>query len=444
MIAIVVSRADSASEHIGEKLLDLADWNACQDPSRPKNEGGGTYYRTDGFELRTFEEWHLELDRPAEAFDNPDLLVFASRHSGETGALLTAHFTGNFGPAEYGGRDREFATACPAAHERVLDAFEEHAPAEYEVGMECTHHGPSSVGVPSMFVELGSGPEQWDDPDGARAVARSILDLRDAPAHQEKQLVGFGGSHYAARFERIVNETEWAVGHVGADWSLAAMDGLDPDVIEAAFERSDADHAVLDGERDRSDLETLIEELGYRVVSETWVREVGPVSLELADRLEAVLGSVEGGLRFGEPAADHDSDGEFTIESLPTEIIDAARGVNAEAVREAVETHALAFGTTENGTRVGERAAFAEAADREALVEVLIELLDREYDIEREPDAVVIRERAFDPEKAATLGIPEGPAFGKLAGGEPVEVDGRTIDPEAVQTERTRKLAYAS
>jgi len=26
MLAIVVSRADSASEHVGEHLLDLADW----------------------------------------------------------------------------------------------------------------------------------------------------------------------------------------------------------------------------------------------------------------------------------------------------------------------------------------------------------------------------------------------------------------------------------
>jgi len=68
VIAIVVSRADSASEHIGEHLLDLGDWERRDDPSRPDADGGGTYYRTDGFELREFDDLHIYLDDPAAAF----------------------------------------------------------------------------------------------------------------------------------------------------------------------------------------------------------------------------------------------------------------------------------------------------------------------------------------------------------------------------------------
>jgi len=67
VIAIVVSRADSASEHIGEHLLDLGDWERRDDPS-PDADGGGTYYRTDGFELREFDDLHIYLDDPAAAF----------------------------------------------------------------------------------------------------------------------------------------------------------------------------------------------------------------------------------------------------------------------------------------------------------------------------------------------------------------------------------------
>ena len=131
MIAIVVSRADSASERIGDHLLDLADWERREDGSRPDAEGGGTVYSREGFELREFDALHLEIEDAVEAFgdsDSPDLLVFASRHSGDTGPLLTAHFTGNFGPAEYGGVEGGLAEACPNAHARLLEAFEEYAP----------------------------------------------------------------------------------------------------------------------------------------------------------------------------------------------------------------------------------------------------------------------------------------------------------------------------
>ena len=446
MIAIVVSRADSASEHIGEQLLDLADWTEGRDDTRPDADGGGTYYRTEGVELRTFDDLHIHLDRPDAAFDDPDLLIVVSRHSGETGPLLTAHHTGNFGEAEYGGDPGRFARAPPNAAAEAVAALDRHAPPDYEVGTECTHHGPTDVGVPSMFVELGSDEAQWTDPEGARAVARAVLDLRGVDADREKQIAGFGGGHYAPTFGRIVRETAWAVGHVAADWGLEAMGNpaANRDVLRRAVGASGADTVLVEGER--PGLESVLDDLGYRVVTERWLRETGDHPLPLVDAAEARLDEVEAGLRFGDavPPADGDPAAAIAVADLPTDLVDAAHAVDAAASREAVERVAVAFETVEGGTRPRGRVALPAtdpAAAADDLTDALADVLRRgDGDVERRDDEVVVRTESFDPEAAHRLGVPEGPAFGRLADGQAVEVNGERIDPEVVRTERVERL----
>ena len=445
MLAIVVSRADDASVHIGEHLRDLEDWSVDRDDSRSDAQGGGDIWRLPDVELREFDTAHLELEDAAEAFDDPDLLVFASKHAGDTGKLLTAHHTGNFGPAEYGGADHALARACPAAHRRVVQALGEHAPDDYEIGMECTHHGPTEVGVPSMFVEVGSAQPQWDDPDAARAVAKAILDLRgvspDAPREDgtRRHLVGFGGGHYVPRFERIVRETDWAVGHIAADWCLDAMGdpAVHHEVIRATFEESAADFALLADER--PGLRDVLDDLGFRVVDETFLRETTGVSLDVVERVEDALGSVESGTRLGEHAADFE--GGIEIVPLPGALREQVQGIDQDEARTAVERHTVGFETEASGTRLGERVVVTDSAERRAIIETFATILESKYDeVEIEDDTVVAHETAFVPEKARALGISEGPTFGKLSAGQSVEVGGRTIPPEAVHEQRVHRF----
>ncbi|KTG25109.1 D-aminoacyl-tRNA deacylase [Haloferax profundi] len=433
MIGIVVSRADSASVHIGEHLLDIAEWDVQTDEGRPDADGGGTFYRREGFELREFDDLHIYLDDPAEAFDaDLDLLAVVSRHSGETGPLLTAHFTGNFGPADYGGESGHFARACPNAQRAVVAALRDHAPDGYDVGIEATHHGPTRTTVPSMFVELGSGEDEWKDPDGARAVAAAVLDIEGVDADTDRQLVGFGGGHYAPRFLRVLDDTDWCVGHIAADWQLKAMGSPDAnrDVLRRAFEASAADVALVDGDRDG--LAAVLDEEGYRVVSETWVRETAGVPLARVRELESDITRIEDGLRFG---AHIDADS-YSVVSLPDGLLGEAQGVDLDASLDAVAETTVAFHTTEGGTRAIGRAAVA-GAGYDELVERLCEILRQKYDsVVRENGAVTARVSAFDPAAARELGVPEGPAFGKLSAGQAVEVDGETIDPAHVSRER--------
>jgi D-aminoacyl-tRNA deacylase len=440
--AVVVSRADPASVHIGDHLLELADWERVVDGSRSDGEGGGAVYRTPGFELREFDDRHLDLEGVADAFVDPDLVVFASKHAGDTGPLLTAHHTGNFGPADHGGESGAFARACPNAQAHVLGALSEHAPSGYDVGMECTHHGPTDVGAPSMFVELGSSETEWDDPEGSRAVARAILGLREVAPHRERQVAGFGGGHYVPRFERVVRETDWAVGHIGAAWSLDAMgDPADSaDVLRRAFERSGATRALVEG--DRPGLVSTVEELGHEVVTETWLRETAGVPLDLVSQVEGTIGTIDMGLRFGDrPSEDGEAVDGIATTSLPAALLTEVGGIDPEAARAAVEQRAVAFDTDHGGSRLAGRVALRDTDELAGIIDAFAEVLDSEYEtVERRDGALVARETAFDPAAARDAGVPEGPAFGRLAAGEAVTVDGETVEPAAVHTRRERRF----
>jgi len=375
-----------------------------------------------------------------------DFVVFVSRHAGETGPLLTAHFTGNFGAAEYGGQSGAFARAAPAAQKRVVDALDRHAPESYEVGIECTHHGPTAPDVPSLFVELGSTKSEWDDSKGAAAVADAVLDLDGVDADltvdgEPRHVVGFGGGHYTPRCERIVKESAWAVGHIGSDWQLDAMG--EPDTnrerVAAAFDASRASLAIVDGEK--PELEAVIDELGYRIVSETWLRTVETRPLDVVDELETALSTIAEGLRFGEVPADTDDEPGWRLVSLPNELIAAAHALDRDEVWRAVTDHTVGFETVEGGTLPAGRAAITSVEAFEAMVDELTDLLEPKYDrIERVDGELRGHHTSFNPQKAATLGVPEGPAFGKLAAGQPVEINGRTIEPHVVEAEQVDRF----
>jgi D-aminoacyl-tRNA deacylase len=239
-----------------------------------------------------------------------------------------------------------------------------------------------------------------------------------------------------------------------ADWALDALGSPAEhrDVIDEAFERSAADVALIDGDDgDHERVRAVIEDLGHRVVSETWLRETGAVPLSLVTRLEETLSPVDDGLRFGDPACEADTDpGAITVVDLPDDLLAAARSVDADSVREAVERAAYAFETSESGTRVGGRAVFpgdGAAADGtpaayRGLVDTLANLLGEKYDtVERDGDRVRAETVAFDPERARDAGVPEGPAFGKLSNGQSVEVDGERIDPEDVRSLRREEFS---
>lgn len=431
MIGIVVSRDDPASVTIGKQLRSMADWETDEDDTLEPGEGGGTVFRREGFELRTFDRLHLELEGVASAFTAPEAVIFVSKHAGDTGPLLTAHIPGNVGRAAYGGNPNELPAAAPALLDRMVEELDRRAPNGFDVGIECTHHGPSDVGAPTLFVEVGSGPDEWEDPAPAGAVADSVLALEGTAPVEGRTIAGFGGGHYAPRFARVLRETGWHVGHIAADWALAEID--DPQVRDAVVEqvigRSHAEVALIDGELPA--IESAIEATGTRVVGETWLRETDGVPLSTVEDIEARLGSIADGTRIGARAI---STPEVRRTDLPEQIVEAANGHDPAGAIEAVRSVVVALTTREGGNRLEPPVLVNPDTDVLDVLRALEPVLASRYDtVEITGDEVILRDRAFDPALATAKGVPEGPAFGRLADGESVTVDGERIDPEAVR-----------
>ncbi|MFP4188371.1 MAG: D-aminoacyl-tRNA deacylase [Halobacteriales archaeon] len=427
MISVVVSREDQASLTIRDALLDAADWTR-HEPRGPW-EREWTYGGADeGFVMVEKDGLHLYYDGVDDALRdafNVSLVVFVSRHSGDTGPLLTAHHTGNFDGAEYGGEPRSLAAPAPSATKHLLRFFDTNAPDGFDACIEATHHGPSELETSSVFAEIGSGPDEWERDDAARTVADGVLSLgeRDEP---RTTVVGVGGGHYAPRFTRIALETDAAVGHIVADYDLP----VDDELLHEAYESSEADAVVLDGNATESTVD-------FPAVSETRLRERAGVPKETVEAVEDALDAQAGEAHLTERAEKEGVD-TANAASFDAALVREARNVDADKTNEALERHALGY-VEENG-RV-ENVAVPAGEARE-LAEALAEILRREHGVTVDDRRVVVEREVFDADAARELGVEEGPDFGRLSAGETVETDDGKVRPQDVHETEHHVFVY--
>ncbi len=428
MIAVVVGLDDPASRNVRDQLLKKRDWHEV-DIDTEKFE---RVHRWSDFVVVEKDGMHLSfdgVDREIESLGfDVELVVFVSRHSGDTGRLLSAHHTGNWGKAEHGGDPRSLATPAPDAHRHLLHRFSEDAPDGWQVSMEATHHGPSELSTPSVYAEVGSGEEQWRNTEAADTVADAVLSLPD----REKPrwtLLGVGGGHYSPRFTRVALETEAAFGHVVPDHHL---DNVEGSLLEHAFRQSEATAVVVDGEASREEMETQ----GYTVLGESYLRRRSGVDDSVADEIQSLLG--DGWTRCRRALDVEDPRNVEAFEGV--DLVRECHRTDSDAAREALDTHAVAYSTDESGEVDG----VAVGDDVEPLVEALAAVLEERFTVEvdlQERRVEVWRE-GFDAGRAHELGVPEGPAFGRLSDGEAVEVDGRVVEPEDVVEPVSRSFYF--
>ncbi len=188
---------------------------------------GKPVYQKGSF-LLAFFDGSIVSPPDLDQFFNPQAYIFLSTHRAESGIpSLTAHTTGNFSvEAEVGGRGRELGRADPALlknYMRALAARRSEVKG-YEITMEATHHGPTSLQKPVMFVELGAGEKQWKDRHAATVVAEALMKSLTEKEIWSKIAVGFGGTHYPQRFTEMTLESDVAFSFVAPKHALEHID----------------------------------------------------------------------------------------------------------------------------------------------------------------------------------------------------------------------------
>jgi len=113
--------------------------------------------------------------------DGPRLVIFLSRHSAKSDTpTISTHTPGNPGDQNlYGGRPRSLPMASPCfIGSFVRKAYRNVSSSgvDYVVTLEVTHHGPTELSTPAVFVEVGPKKRQWNDLGAAYVVAKSIVE----------------------------------------------------------------------------------------------------------------------------------------------------------------------------------------------------------------------------------------------------------------------------
>jgi D-aminoacyl-tRNA deacylase len=178
--------------------------------------------------LHVSSESLIHLENPDQIYPSATAFIFLSKHKSESKIpTLTCHCTGNFGENPYGGNKREIAISYPSLQKRYLQALysARQRVSAYDIVIEATHHGPTSLQKPVLFAELGSSEEQWVDTNAASVICDVLLQLLGNGFDPCKKVgIAMGGTHYPIKFSRMLLESEYGLAAVASKHNLEAVD----------------------------------------------------------------------------------------------------------------------------------------------------------------------------------------------------------------------------
>ncbi len=210
---------------------------------------------------------------------NPDLVIFASRHTSVTARpAFLAHTTGNWSSkADFGGKPQDLSKTSALLHKAGIESLREQIEKfnipDFSLDMEVTHHGPTTLDIPLIFIELGSSKQEWLIKEAGELVANAIvntvfkyLDFKEMKTQQIG--LGFGGTHYAPNFKRLLTNNNIALSFICPKYYIQDLnENLIKMMIDNTLEK--IDYFIVDwkgtNSQDKKHLIPLLEEFNIPI-----------------------------------------------------------------------------------------------------------------------------------------------------------------------------------
>ena len=221
----------------------------------------------------------LEKLKIGETNLTPDLIIFASRHTSKTARpAFLVHSTGNWGKsADFGGKPQDLSNTSALLHkagfESLREQIEKFKIPDFSLDMEVTHHGPTTLDIPLIFMELGSSKQEWLIKEAGELVANAIvsavfkyLDFKEQNIQQIG--LGFGGTHYAPNFNRLITNNNIALSFICPKYHIQELnENLIRMMINNTLEK--IDYFIVDwkgtNSQDKKHLIPLLEEFNIPI-----------------------------------------------------------------------------------------------------------------------------------------------------------------------------------
>ena len=247
---------------------DPAGYNMAKFISQELEKNGDVYKGKD-FDLVIIQNPVISADWLEEKFDY-DGYVFLSKHAAESNVLaLTCHNTGNFSDANFGGYSRQVSIPHPYIQKSYMQSLwnARNEFSRFQITVEATHHGPTALSKPTLFIEIGTTEKEWNDVNLCNSVAQIIVKVMKKRQKSYPVAICFGGMHYSDKFTSELIHGEYSLGTIVPKY---VFEQIDANLFSHIIERNvDATAVLLDWKgmgKNKQKILTMLEETDLEMI----------------------------------------------------------------------------------------------------------------------------------------------------------------------------------
>ena len=197
--------------------------------------------------MAALQHGHIDENPLLRSFTIDILQMSDSSQKGNK--TISIHAPGNWKQADLGGLPGRVCKTSALFQKQLFEKLKENLGKyplkDYELTLECTHHGPL-INKPCIFLEIGATELEWKDRKAGFVVAKSLSETLESFKENpyNEIAIGIGGPHYCPNFNKIQLNSNLALSHIIPQYALPLTEEMIQEAIAGTDE--DVDLILLD------------------------------------------------------------------------------------------------------------------------------------------------------------------------------------------------------